>query len=181
LKAFLDKEGIAVTGSIQKGRVPEGAPIYYSHRSSKALSQVVQGMMKYSTNFITNQLFLTIGAEKYGAPATLAKGKKFYMDYLQTKLGFKDFNIEEGSGLSRENRISPAQLVKVLRAFEKYKNLLPEKLDAILAKTGTLTGVNSLAGYFDTSRYGTVRFAIILNQGAVNREKIAKILYANLH
>jgi serine-type D-Ala-D-Ala carboxypeptidase/endopeptidase (penicillin-binding protein 4) len=181
LKAFLEKDGVPVTGSIQRGRVPVGAPVYYSHRSSKKLDQVIQGMMKYSTNFITNQLFLTLGAEKYGAPANLAKGKKLVTEYLQTQLGFKDFNIDEGSGLSRQNRLSPAQLVRVLRAFEKYKHLLPEKLDAILAKTGTLTGVNALAGYFDSSQFGTVRFAIILNQGPVNREKIAKVLYANLH
>ena len=181
LKAFLEKENVPVTGNIQRGKVPDGAPVYYSHRSSKKLDQVIQPMMKFSTNFITNQLFLTLGAEKYGPPATLAKGKKLYTDFLQSQLGFTNFNVDEGAGLSRENRFSPAQMVKVLKAFEKYKNLLPEKLDAILAKTGTLTGVNCLAGYFDTSQYGTVRFAILLNQGAVNREKIAKILYGNLH
>lgn len=181
LKAFLEKEGVSVNGPIQKGRVPTGAPVFYSHRSSKTLDRVVQAMMKYSTNFITNQLFLTLGAEKFGAPASLGKGQKLFTEYLQTQLGFKDFFVEEGSGLSRQNRLSPIQEVKVLRAFEKYKHLLPEKLDAILAKTGTLTGVNSLAGYFNSSQYGMVRFAILLNQGAVNREKIAKILYANLH
>jgi D-alanyl-D-alanine carboxypeptidase/D-alanyl-D-alanine-endopeptidase (penicillin-binding protein 4) len=181
LKAFLEKDNIPVSGNIQKGRVPDGAPVYYSHHSSKKLDQVIQPMMKYSTNFITNQLFLTMGAEKYGPPATLAKGKKLYTEFLQSQLGFTNFNVDEGSGLSRENRFSPAQMVKVLKAFEKYKNLLPEKLDSILAKTGTLTGVNCLAGYFDTAQYGTVRFAIMLNQAAVNREKIAKILYANLH
>jgi D-alanyl-D-alanine carboxypeptidase/D-alanyl-D-alanine-endopeptidase (penicillin-binding protein 4) len=180
-RAFLEKENVSVTGNIQRGKVPDGAPVYYSHRSSKKLDQVIQPMMKYSTNFITNQLFLTLGAEKYGPPATLAKGKKLYTEYLQSQLGFTNFNVDEGAGLSRENRFSPAQMVKVLKAFEKYKNLLPEKLDAILAKTGTLTGVNCLAGYFDTAQYGTVRFAILLNQGAVNREKIAKVLFANLH
>jgi len=181
LEAFLEKDGIPVTGSIGRGQVPPGAPVYYSHRSSKSLDRIVQAMMKYSTNFITNQLFLVLGAEKYGSPATLAKGQKVFAEFLKTQLGFQNFHIEEGSGLSRQNRLSPIQLVRVLKAFEKYKNLLPEKMDAILAKTGTLNGVNSLAGYFDTSQYGTVRFAIILNQGSPNREKIAKILYANLH
>jgi len=181
LKAFLEKDGVAVSGSIQTGTVPGNARLVYSHSSSKTIAQVIQALLKYSTNFITNQIFLVLGAEKFGAPADLDKGRRLFNDYMKTKLGFTDFYIDEGSGLSRQNRISPYQLTQVLKAFEKFKQLLPEKVEAaILAKTGTLTGVNSLAGYFDSSRYGTVRFAIILNQDAVNREKIAKVLYENL-
>ncbi len=181
LKAFLEKDGVAVAGPIEPGNVPAGAKLIYSHSSSKNIAQLVQALLKYSTNFITNQIFLVLGAEKYGAPATLDKGRKLYAEYLKSKLNFTNFNVDEGAGLSRQNQISPKQLVQVLRAFEKHKSLLPEKVEAdILAKTGTLTGVNSLAGYFDSSKYGTVRFAIILNQGAVNREKIAKILHENL-
>ncbi|MFO1518327.1 MAG: D-alanyl-D-alanine carboxypeptidase [bacterium] len=181
LKAFLEVQGIKVSGPVQKGLVKGDARLIYQHVSSKSLEQVVQAMMKYSTNFIANQLFLTIGAEKMGPPASLAKGKKVVTEFLKTKLNLTDFNIEEGSGISRQNKITPYQLVKVLRAFEKYKNLLPEKLDNILAKTGTLNGVSCLAGFFNSGPHQEVRFSILLNQNQGNREKVARALYDNLH
>ncbi len=181
LKAFLEQENIPVSGTIQKGRVPTGSKLFYRHASSKSLEETLQAMLKFSTNFISNQLFLVMGAERMGAPATLAKGKKVMTDFLKLKLASSDFNIEEGSGISRQNKISPKLLVKVLKAFEPYKKLMPEKMDGILAKTGTLNGVSALAGYFDSSQYKDISFAILLNQSAANRERIAKILYQNLH
>ncbi len=180
-KAFLQTHGIPVEGKITKGLVQSGAKLIYEHHSSKSLEYVVQAMMKYSTNFIANQLFLTMGAEKLGAPANLAKGKKAVTDFLKNKIGLSEFNIEEGSGISRQNKITPAQMSHVLKHFEKYKNLLPEKLDGILAKTGTLNGVSCLAGYFESSQHQGVRFVIFLNQKGGYREKIAKALYQNLH
>ncbi len=181
LKAFLAQQDIPVTGNIQAGKVSPSAKLYYKHLSSKSLAQVIQALLKFSTNFITNQLYLVMGAEKMGAPATLAKSKKVMTDFLKIKLGSSDFNIEEGSGISRQNKFTPKQLVKILKAFEPYKNLLPEKMDGILAKTGTLNGVSCLIGYFDSNQYKQVYFAILLNQAAGNREKIAKVLYQNLH
>jgi D-alanyl-D-alanine carboxypeptidase/D-alanyl-D-alanine-endopeptidase (penicillin-binding protein 4) len=179
MKAFLEEQGVSVTGSIHRGSV--SGKLFYQHFSSKSLEQVIQGMMKYSTNFIANQLFLTLGAEKLGAPANLAKGKKVVSEFLRSQLALQNFNIEEGSGISRENKMTPMNMVKVLRAFESYRYLLPEKFNGILAKTGTLNGVSSLAGYFDSSQNREVRFAILLNQKEGNREKIAKVLYQNLH
>ncbi len=180
-KAFLDQEGVSTSGKILKGTVSSNAKLFYQHQSSKNLDEVVQAMMKFSTNFIANQLFLILGAEKIGPPANLAKGKQIVTNFLKTNLHLSQFNVEEGSGISRENKITPADLVKILKAFEKYRSLLPEKLDNIQAKTGTLTGVASLAGYFNSSQYQTVYFAIILNQAGNNREAIAKVLYRYLH
>lgn len=181
LKAFLDQQSILVSGTIQRGKVASGSKLFYLHKSSKSLEQVIQAMLKFSTNFIANQLFLTLGVEKMGAPASLIKGKKVVTDFLKTKLNLTDFNVEEGSGISRLNKMTPKSLVRVLKAFEPYKALLPEKFDGILAKTGTLNGVSCLAGYFDSSNYNDIRFVILLNQPEANREKIAKILYQNLH
>ncbi|MBF0492280.1 MAG: D-alanyl-D-alanine carboxypeptidase [Deltaproteobacteria bacterium] len=180
LKAFLEAQKIPVNGTIRKGKVGEETKLFLAHASSKNLAEVIQSMLKFSTNFIANQLFMTLGAGKYGVPATLEKGQKVVTEFLKTKVGLKNFYVEEGSGLSRKNQFSPLQMVQILRAFEKYKDLLPEKLEGIVAKTGTLSGVSCLMGYFDSPTHKTVRFAILLNQAAGNRERIAKILYKNL-
>src|SRR3990167_10211490 len=140
LKAFLEKERISTEGSIQKGEVHPNAKLIYQHLSSKNLEEVVQVMMEYSNNFVANQIFLVLGAEKLGAPANLRKGKEVVSNFLKNEIGISNFNLEEGSGISRDNQISSYDLVKTLKAFEKYRFLLPEKLDQIQAKTGTLNG-----------------------------------------
>jgi D-alanyl-D-alanine carboxypeptidase/D-alanyl-D-alanine-endopeptidase (penicillin-binding protein 4) len=76
---------------------------------------------------------------------------------------WQDFHVEEGSGLSRRNKVSAQQMTQLLKAFEPYRYLLPEQ-DGFLAKTGSLRGVNSLAGYFTPSKQvGPVRFTILVN------------------
>ncbi len=68
---------------------------------------------------------------------------------------------------------------RILVAFFPYRKILPAK-DNILYKTGTLNGVATLVGYFQSATHGWVRFSILLNQGANYREKIVKVLYDNL-
>jgi D-alanyl-D-alanine carboxypeptidase/D-alanyl-D-alanine-endopeptidase (penicillin-binding protein 4) len=81
---------------------------------------------------------------------------------MEKKVGWTDFHIEEGAGLSRRNRVSPAQMTQLLKRFEPYQHLLNVE-DDFAAKTGSLRGVNSLAGYFDLSPRKQVRFAILIN------------------
>jgi D-alanyl-D-alanine carboxypeptidase len=53
-------------------------------------------------------------------------------------------------------------MTKLLNAFEPYRKLLKIE-QGFTAKTGTLTGVNSLAGYFTLPNRGDVRFVILIN------------------
>ena len=111
-----------------------------------------------------NQLFLTLGAKKYGAPATLDKAQRAMTECLKSRVGWSGFHIEEGSGLSRRNQVSSRQMTTLLGKFEPYRHLLPVK-EGFLAKTGSLNGVNSLAGYFSLPEQGEVRFSVIINSG----------------
>jgi D-alanyl-D-alanine carboxypeptidase len=91
------------------------------------------------------------------------KGQRAMTDCLSQRIGWRGFHIEEGSGLSRSNSVNAAQMTALLKSFEKYKFLLPET-DGFLAKTGSLRGVNSLAGYFVVENYPTpLRFTILIN------------------
>ena len=70
-------------------------------------------------------------------------------------------HIEEGSGISRNNRFTARGLAKVLELFASHADLLHGH-DGGMTKTGTIEGVRTLAGYAETSSHGRVRFVISL-------------------
>jgi D-alanyl-D-alanine carboxypeptidase/D-alanyl-D-alanine-endopeptidase (penicillin-binding protein 4) len=119
-------------------------------------------MLKYSTNFTANQIFLVLGAHKYGAPATAEKAQRTLTHCLESKVQWQSFHIEEGAGLSRRNQVSAHLMTQLLERFEEYSDLLPVE-SGFQAKTGTLRGVNTLAGYFDLPNSERARFSILIN------------------
>jgi D-alanyl-D-alanine carboxypeptidase/D-alanyl-D-alanine-endopeptidase (penicillin-binding protein 4) len=178
LAAFISRGGGNVRQDIVLGTTPPNARLLLRHRSSKALDEVVRGLLKFSTNFTANQVFLILGAQKYGFPATIEKGTQALRECLEQRLSWKNFSFLEGAGLSRNNLVSPRQLVGLLRAFEKYQDLMPQN-SAFRAKTGTLTGVNTYAGYFTKADGNSVRFALLVNSAVPHNYKfqLAKSLY----
>jgi len=85
-------------------------------------------------------------------------------------------HLEEGSGISRNNRFTARGLDKVLNLFAPHTDLLKNGKGASY-KTGTLDGVRTLAGYADTSKHGRVRFVISLkgNNGALRFQLLKAI------
>lgn len=163
LAAFLKKHGARGEMKISLGSIPDTAKLALNYRSPHSLKEMTKGMLEYSTNFTANQLFLVLGTIKYGAPATVAKGQRSMRQCLEERIGWRDFHVEEGSGLSRRNRVTSSQMTDLLKSFTRYSFLLPEK-HGFLAKTGSLRGVNSLAGYLDLGDpAGPARFCILIN------------------
>jgi D-alanyl-D-alanine carboxypeptidase/D-alanyl-D-alanine-endopeptidase (penicillin-binding protein 4) len=160
---FLRREGLEVGAEISWGKVPSTMPLTYRHLNSRTLASVIKPMMKYSTNFIANQLVLKLGAEVHGAPASSDKVTLTLKEQLSTGFGWKSFFLEDGAGLSRTNRLSPTQLVDVLGRFRTWKHLLPEIEPRIYAKSGSLIGVSALAGYIKKKNKWRP-FAVIINQ-----------------
>ena len=159
LRAKLQQQGVQVSGSIKNQRLPANLPRYYQHLSSQTLEQTLRAMLRYSTNFIANQLFLMLGAEAVGAPASFEKSRHYARQRITSRFHWKIFNMVEGAGLSRQNRISSAQMIMLLEAFEPYRDLLPSPEQGIRAKTGTLKGVSCYAGYVADRP-----FALFINQ-----------------
>jgi len=183
LEEFLKKEGVSVTGSLTIAEKPADARLIYRHLSSKRLENVLRELLNFSTNFMANQVFLTMGAEKFGAPATVEKGRKVLIEFLSQKVGWKDFEVTEGAGLSRQNQVTPRDMVKLLEFFESDLDLLPREEQVFRAKTGTLTGVNTLAGFFPLEDGKTARFAILVNSPVPfdYKFKLGKMLYAGVN
>jgi len=162
LAAFLRKQGIIVGDKIVRGRVDKQARLY-THTNSKSLAEMVTAMMKYSTNFLANQLVLVLIAETNHRPAN-AKDVQQYMEQTLIKhFHWTNFTMKDGAGLSRDNRLSPMQLVDLLHAFKAWKKLLPEIESNIYAKSGTMNGISTLAGYIvDDNNWQP--FALMMNQ-----------------
>ena len=140
------------------------------------LADDVQDINKYSNNVMARQLLLTLALEKMGKPATTENGDLVIQSWLkQNGLDFSGLVIENGSGLSRNEAISAAQmnqlllLARNLPVAEVFYNSLPiagtdgtmrnrlmtqlrkflhlKKKPEVRMKTGSLADVRAISGY----------------------------------
>jgi len=155
-------------GALKLQKTPASA-VKVLEQSSEPLGSIVRDINKWSNNVMAKQLLLTVGAEKAGAPATEAKGISTVQAWLTANgLKFSELVIENGSGLSRVERISAEHLGQLL--VHAYNSpVMPEmmaslpilSLDGTIKqrlkgsqsdgrahlKTGSINGVSAIAGY----------------------------------
>ncbi len=167
LAAFIKRAGGGVKGEITVGSVPAGLEPVYVHRQSRALSEVLTQMLLGSNNYIANQVFLEIGGT-LGGTVNLEKSLKVANAILATNGLADSIHLEEGSGISRGTSFTARGLAQVLHLFEPHSGLLKGGRGSKY-KTGTMSGIRTLAGYADTAKHGRVRFVIALkgNTGAM--------------
>jgi D-alanyl-D-alanine carboxypeptidase/D-alanyl-D-alanine-endopeptidase (penicillin-binding protein 4) len=175
-RALQRRENIGGNGRIAFRKVPANLVPFYIHQSSRTLQEIIEPLLLYSNNFIANQIFLAMGAVKYGYPATWEKSIRTETGYLQDQLDLSqnDIRIAEGSGLSRKNRVTPDAMIRLLDSFKPYSRLLPRK-DDVLVKSGTLQDVYAYAGYF-IGKGRLDSFVLLLNQEKNNRDEILRLL-----
>lgn len=179
LKAFLEKEGLEVSGKVMpvEGTAPFGMKPFHVHQSRWTLEELLEKMFRYSNNFMANQIFLAMGASRFGPPATVGKARLVLESYLKA-VGIPNLHVEEGSGLSRRTKITAEQMIQVLDRFRPFRHLLDCEADAC-CKTGTLHDVKSLAGYLIPATGEPLCFVILLNGrqfGPNTRQKLFSVL-----
>ena len=178
IAAFITRAGGSVKGEISTGAVPEGLKPVYVHRQSRTLSADPHPTAHASNNYIANQVFLEVGGTLGGA-VSLEKSLKVANQMLAAN-GLADaIHIEEGSGISRNNHFTARGLAKVLTLFAPHADLLHGH-DGGLNKTGTMTGVSTLAGYADTKSHGRVRFVISTKSNGGMRFQLLHAIEAGL-
>ena len=184
-KEELQKCGIAVNAPITTDRLPKDVLLICSR--SHRLSEVLEPMMKESDNLYAESMFFQLAATVGKRPATAAHARQVIKTTV-TKAGVTgiSYRIADGSGLSLYNYVTPELMVRLLRyAYLKrdimaalYPALPVAGVDGTLkkrmkggpaqgnvhAKTGTLSGVSSLAGYCRAANQHLLAFCII-NQG----------------
>jgi D-alanyl-D-alanine carboxypeptidase/D-alanyl-D-alanine-endopeptidase (penicillin-binding protein 4) len=180
IAAFIARAGGSVKGKISTGPVPASLKPIYVHRQSRTLSQILHELLVGSNNYIANQVFLEIGGHRFGGPVSLEKSLKVANEMLAAHDLAGAIHLEEGSGISRNNRFTARSLDKVLTLFAPHAGLLKKDKGASY-KTGTLDGVRTLTGYANTSQHGPVHFVISLqgNNGAL-RFQLLEALEAEL-
>ena len=178
ISAFIEQAGGSVKGKITTGTVPAGLEPVYVHKS-RTLSQILVQLLIASNNYIANQVFLEIGGT-LGGSVSLEKSLKVASEMLAAN-GLADaIHLEEGSGISRNNHFTARGLAKVLELFAPHAKLLHGH-DGGMNKTGTMSGVSTLAGYADTKSHGRARFVIAMKgKAGATRFQLLKAIEAGL-
>ena len=166
IRALWKELGGTLGGQVRGGTVPVGSRLIATHESPP-LADTVRDINKYSNNVMARQVYLTLGNES--APATAERARQRIADWLNARgLRFAELEIENGSGLSRSERISADSLNRLL--LDAWKNpVMPEFVSSLPIvgidgtmkkrlngseatgrahiKTGTLDSVKTAAGY----------------------------------
>lgn len=194
LQDLFRRYGVQVYGNIAAGTAEQAYPALATHQS-KPLSQLINSMLKKSDNIIAGSLFKKIGQIYTNRPGSWENGGTAVAKILsQAGIDTWRMNVIDGSGLSRYNKVTPAQMMQLLdfayhhsgTNYEFVSALPIAGIDGTLkrrlqniawrvrAKTGTISGVRALAGFAVTSDKEPVAFVIMINghSGASWRYKV---------
>ncbi|MBE2318066.1 D-alanyl-D-alanine carboxypeptidase/D-alanyl-D-alanine-endopeptidase [Solirubrobacter sp. CPCC 204708] len=176
----LERRGVKIAGAARSGLAPTGMTPF-SEWTSPPVATIARQMNVPSDNYIAEMLIKSLGAQ-FGGEGSTTGGAAVMRDTL------RQFEIAptiaDGSGLSRANRTTPREVVRLLTGIAETEHA--EEFDASLAvigrngtvssrlrgtaaqdnchaKTGTLRDVSALAGYCTTTGGSRVAFAFLMN------------------
>ena len=176
--------GGTLSGRSRDGIVPESARLFATWESPP-LAEVIRDINKFSNNVMARQLFLTLALAADNPPVSSDKARQALREWLaRSHLDFPELQIENGSGLSRSDRISPRHLAELLM-YAWRSPYMPELaaslpvpgVDGTLRrrltdspsagrghlKTGYLEGVRAIAGYVLDRRGNLVVVVSLIN------------------
>jgi len=111
-----EESGGTWTGAVRSEKLPPGAQLLYTHES-RPLSEAVRDINKFSNNVMARQLYLTLAADSTKTPARTDAAFRAVQGWLAQKgLEIPELVMENGSGLSRIERISAHSLAQLLVA-----------------------------------------------------------------
>jgi D-alanyl-D-alanine carboxypeptidase/D-alanyl-D-alanine-endopeptidase (penicillin-binding protein 4) len=199
LSEKLNSQGIKTKGLLLQKVLDPQSEIRVIAVYQTNISDCLARCNKDSFGLVAESLLKTIAAKKNGFQAgSWTGGQKIISEYLLS-LGIKqdEFKIDDGSGLSRENKLSANALTKVL--YDTYKSdnwqvyrgsLAVGGIDGtidkyfkqdkfkgkVIGKTGYISGVRSFSGFCFTDN-GNFVFSIITSSGnGQTRDEINNIV-----
>ncbi|MEQ8860588.1 MAG: D-alanyl-D-alanine carboxypeptidase/D-alanyl-D-alanine-endopeptidase [Pseudomonadales bacterium] len=183
--------GGELDGRWRGGSVPEDSGEAFHVHHSRPLADVLRLVNKYSNNVMTRHLELTLGAERFDAPATVEKGRRAIFEILQEDgIDTTGLVMSNSAGLSRDSRISARQMAGVLRSGWRSP-FMPEYLSSLSIpgldgtmrrrlrstpgegrmhlKTGSLDDVSAVAGYVTTPGGDRLLVVVLVNAPEAQR------------
>jgi D-alanyl-D-alanine carboxypeptidase/D-alanyl-D-alanine-endopeptidase (penicillin-binding protein 4) len=183
-RTFWTQSGGAIDGGMRIAALPRDASLLYEH-PSLPLAEIIRLVNKYSNNVMARHLLLTLGAEKFGAPGTIERGRNAVAAWLVGRgIHMSGFVLDNGSGLSRAERVTARGLGEMLDVawhspfMPEFASTLPlAATDGTLRnrfkspgmqgrirlKTGHLDDVSALAGFVNAASGKTFVVVIIVN------------------
>lgn len=178
------QSGGVIDGAARLALVPQDARLLYEH-DSLPLAEIIRLVNKFSNNVMARHLLLTIGVEGFGPPATAERGRNALRAWLLRRgISGTGFVLENGSGLSREERVTARGLGEMLDVawhspfMPEFAASLPlSATDGTLRnrfnspgmhgrirlKTGRIDDVSALAGFVNAASGKTYVVVIMVN------------------
>ena len=198
-KEVLERQGIKVHGQVRLISAEDGdslLPLEELISTVSTMAQSVEVANTNSQNFYAEQILKTLGMEIKGE-GSFAAGQEVLKEFM-LELGYPPdrYRIDDGSGLSRENRLSPRMIVDILSFMYRheegnvfYSSLSESGADGTLhirlkeepykgrvkAKTGYISKASALSGYVETVSDKTLAFSILINDFKVSNSEIKQI------
>lgn len=196
VKTQIQSQQITLDGQVVQGSLPN-ATLVLASQSSEPLHQLMADTLKPSDNVFADSLFLYTASKLNGSPVNWQQANTIMKQFLQQQTGINLTHAEfvDGSGLSKQDRVSAQQTVDLLRYIYTHFPITYEFIAAlpisgtdgtlqrrfattaqkglIRAKTGTMTGILSLSGYLSAANGHTLAFAIYINRTPKTSDNIA--------
>jgi D-alanyl-D-alanine carboxypeptidase/D-alanyl-D-alanine-endopeptidase (penicillin-binding protein 4) len=179
-KDLLERTGVKIAGNVEK----KTCGVEWTELvrfQSKPLTQILQGMNKFSNNFIAESLMYHLGER----PSTQAGLEKMRAWYKSKNIPTQNVTVDNASGLSRSNSVTPIFLWSLYaygrNTFQTYPDLMASfpvsGLDGTLrrrfrndktqglirAKSGSLRNTVSLVGSVQTAQKGELLFVFLFD------------------
>jgi D-alanyl-D-alanine carboxypeptidase/D-alanyl-D-alanine-endopeptidase (penicillin-binding protein 4) len=176
---------ITVAGPVETAQqpLPAGLRVLAAH-DGPPLAEALKAVNKPSQNLHAETMLRLLGARRRGVGSAEA-GHEAVVEFLKRQgVDAKDWSLQDGSGLSRSDLLTPHEMAALLVAMDRHPHAaafratlpiagqdgtLKNRMRGtaaegrLIAKTGTLRHVNALAGYVTTRGGSRLAFSIAVN------------------